>query len=163
MQTDAGISSMSGMGSMGVITESQLAGRGARLVAILLDAIIGGVLGAIIAGASAASAAGGEEPNYAVLSIGGLLFLAYAIWQIWMFATQGQTLGKKLMNVRVVKLDTGRNGGFVTNVLLRALVGQGLLGVIPFYGLIDALFIFRDDRRCIHDMIAGTTVIKAAS
>jgi uncharacterized RDD family membrane protein YckC len=162
MQTDAGIGGMSGLGSMGVIAESQLAGRGARLVAILLDGVIGGVLGAIIAGAGAVSA-GGEQPNYAVLSIGGLLFLAYAIWQIWMFATQGQTLGKKLMNVRVVKLDTGRNGGFVTNVLLRALVGQGLLGVIPFYGLVDALFIFRDDRRCIHDMIAGTAVVRAAS
>jgi uncharacterized RDD family membrane protein YckC len=162
MQTDAGIGGMSGLGSMGVIAESQLAGRGARLVAILLDGVIGGVLGAIVAGAGAVSA-GGEQPNYAVLTIGGLLFLAYAIWQIWMFATQGQTLGKKLMNVRVVKLDTGRNGGFVTNVLLRALVGQGLLGVIPFYGLVDALFIFRDDRRCIHDMIAGTAVVRAAS
>ena len=148
----------------GVVSESQLAGRGARLVAVLLDALIGGILGAVVFGIGGAGAAAGTdqgaEPNFTILAIGGILFLAYVIWQFWMLATQGQTIGKKLMNLRIVKIDTGLNGGFVPNVLLRAIVGQGLLGVIPFYGLVDALFIFRDDRRCIHDMVAGTTVVR---
>ena len=149
-------------GGTGVVSESQLAGRGARLVAVLLDGIIAGILGGILAGALAAGSDPEEGPNVVVLAIGGLLLLAYVIWQLWMLATQGQTLGKKLMNLRIVKLDTGTNGGFVTNVLLRALVGQGLLGAIPLYGLVDALFIFRDDRRCVHDLVAGTTVVKAS-
>ena len=56
-------------------------------------------------------------------------------------------------------MDTGENGGFVPNVLLRFIV-NGLLWIIPLYGLVDILFIFRGDRRCIHDMIAGTQVVE---
>ena len=37
-----------------------------------------------------------------------------------------------------------------------------LLGAIPIIGgllgVIDFLFIFREDRRCVHDLIAGTKV-----
>ena len=38
-----------------------------------------------------------------------------------------------------------------------------LIGIFPAIGgiiqLVDILFIFRDDRKCIHDLIAGTVVI----
>jgi uncharacterized RDD family membrane protein YckC len=47
----------------------------------------------------------------------------------------------------------------VTNVLLRGVV-NGLLSIIPLYGLVDALFIFREDKRCLHDLIAGTIVVR---
>jgi hypothetical protein len=40
---------------------------------------------------------------------------------------------------------------------------NSVIGNLPcigfFYALADILFIFRDDRRCIHDLIASTTVI----
>ena len=42
--------------------------------------------------------------------------------------------------------------GFVVN---------GLLGIIPLYGLIDPLFIFSESRQCLHDKLADTIVIKA--
>ena len=48
----------------------------------------------------------------------------------------------------------------LANVLLRVVV-NGLLGFIPLYGVVDILFIFREDRRCIHDLIAGTVVVNA--
>ena len=44
------------------------------------------------------------------------------------------------------------------NVLLRGLV-NGLLNIVPLYFLVDCGFIFREDRRCVHDMIAGTVVV----
>jgi hypothetical protein len=31
--------------------------------------------------------------------------------------------------------------------------------VVPFYGIIDPCLIFREDNRCVHDLLADTTVI----
>lgn len=93
------------------------------------------------------------------LAIGYLAIFAISLGQIYILSTTGQTIGKRLMKIRIVKRDIGLNGGFVTNVLLRSLVGIVLLGAIPFYTLIDTLFIFRDDKRCIHDIISGTFVV----
>jgi len=40
---------------------------------------------------------------------------------------------------------------------------MGLIGIIPAIGgiiqIVNILFIFRDDRKCIHDLIAGTVVV----
>ena len=63
-----------------------------------------------------------------------------------------------MLDIKIVKLD-GANGGFMTNVLMRDIV-NGLICLIPLYGLVDILFIFSEERRCIHDHIAGTKVIR---
>ncbi len=73
----------------------------------------------------------------------------------------GQTLGKKALKIRIVVYRTGENGGFVPNVLLRTLVNGFLVGVLPPYDIVDVLFVFRSDRRCIHDFLAGTVVVMA--
>ena len=84
------------------------------------------------------------------------------VYQINLLSTQGQNLGKKVVNIRIVKVNTCVNGGFATNVLLRMIL-NGVLGIIPFYGLVDILLIFRRDHRCIHDFIAGTHVFDSRS
>ena len=94
-----------------------------------------------------------------------VLFVGLSFAQFWLLTTRGQTLGKIALGLRIVRTKDGRNGGFVTNVLLR--VGAGaLIGMIPYLGALytvtDLLFIFRDDRRCLHDLIAGTRVVKGA-
>ena len=88
-----------------------------------------------------------------------LMFL-YAICQIILLVKNGQTVGKKLVRIKIVDVRTGLNGGFVPNVLERGFL-MCLLYIIPFFFFVDALFIFRDDRRCIHDFIAGTKVVTA--
>lgn len=92
-----------------------------------------------------------------------LYFLAVSAYQFVLLSKRGQTVGKRAMNIRIVKLD-GSRPGFLHAVLLRIIV-NGLPGAIPHVGrlfaLIDILFIFRADRRCIHDIIAGTRVVKA--
>ena len=123
-----------------------LAGRGSRLGAVVIDGLIA-VFAYIIF-------------VFVASSLGLLALAAIFIFQMVLLTKDGQTLGKKALGIRIVKVDTGRNGGFVPNVLLRVLL-NGLLGFIPFYPLVDALFIFREDRRCIHDLIAGTQVIEA--
>ncbi len=89
----------------------------------------------------------------------GLFVFAYFVLQAVLLTTNGQTIGKKLVNIRIVRSKDGTNGGFLTNVVLRVLV-NGLIGLIPFYHLIDTLCIFAASRRCLHDRIAGTIVVQ---
>lgn len=95
-----------------------------------------------------------------------LLILTFWIWlvllsvQVVLLARSGQTLGKKAVGIKVVNIASGINGGFVQNVLLREGTRR-ILELIPPVGLIDDLFIFRDDKRCIRDLVAGTHVVDA--
>ncbi|MFI5347568.1 MAG: RDD family protein [Elusimicrobiota bacterium] len=94
-----------------------------------------------------------------------VLFVLQGVVQFWLLSRRGQTLGKLIMGIRIVRTTDLKNGGFVKNVLERVAVGV-LIGMIPrvgpFYALADILFIFRRDRRCLHDLIAGTRVVKIA-
>ena len=136
---------------------ARLAGRGARFVAVLLDALVS----IPVTIAYGILAAGLGQNSSAMTAVGGVLtavlVLALAIVQIYLLSTTGQTLGKRWMSIRIVKMD-GTNPGFVGAFLLRAFL-SGLIGVVPAYSLVDILFIFRDDKRCIHDLIAGTRVV----
>jgi uncharacterized RDD family membrane protein YckC len=147
-----------------------LASRGSRLGANLLDGLV--YIGpAAVAGVGLALFAAGRRQAAAALPTAGLVlgvagalaFLGLAIFQMYRLATTGQTLGKKWVGVRVVKLD-GAPVNFSSAVMLRAVL-PGLLGAVPYVGwlfaLVDTFFIFRDDRRCIHDLIATTKVVEA--
>jgi uncharacterized RDD family membrane protein YckC len=78
-------------------------------------------------------------------------------FNMFYLARDGQSLGKKATHIRIVNAD-GSKASFVKLVFLRGMLA-GVLGLIPFFSMADALFIFRNDRRTIHDMIAGTIVI----
>jgi len=92
------------------------------------------------------------------------LFLLAGI-QIWLLATRGQTVGKRLLSIRIVEIHSGEKPGILKVVVLRWFV-PGLIGSISAFGLglifslIDVCFIFRSDRRCVHDHMAGTVVIE---
>lgn len=90
----------------------------------------------------------------------GAFFLVLVFNCIYI-ASNGQTIGKKMTGIRVVRMDDGEKAGFLRIVFLRFVVAQGLLGMIPFWNLIDILCIFGEERRCLHDKIAGTKVINA--
>lgn len=94
----------------------------------------------------------------------GLGMLGLAGYQIYLLSAAGQTIGKRQMGLRIVRVKDLANGGFVTNVLMRGVV-RAIIGMIPIVGTIfvfaDPLCIFRADRRCLHDHIAGTCVIIA--
>jgi uncharacterized RDD family membrane protein YckC len=146
----------------------RLAERGTRFAAILLDIVVFLPV-AIIAGVAIAltsKGANGQPPGagFAIaVGLASLAGLALFIYQIVLLSTKGQTLGKRWMKIRIVKLD-GSMPGFVHAVLLRMWV-NGLICGIPYlgaiYSLVDILFVFREDRRCIHDLIASTRVIVA--
>ncbi len=127
-----------------------------------LDNLFAGVFlipGAIVASMSA-SALGAEDGMGALLMFGGLV--PYVGIQAWLVTSSGQSLGKKLLKTRIVTMN-GEPPGFVRGVLLRSwlIVAMNLIPLVnSVVGLVDALFIFRSDRRTLHDHIAGTTVIQ---
>jgi uncharacterized RDD family membrane protein YckC len=83
-------------------------------------------------------------------------------FQAYKIATTGQSLGKRLLRMKIVHWD-GQPVGFVRSVLLRCwlvyfatLLAPFGLGFVLYF--VDALFLFRGDGRCLHDLIAGTRV-----
>ena len=125
-----------------------LADRLARLGAAIVDGIVLVVPVAVFAVVTPLLVHGpGGETVASVFILLSLLIVL--IFQMVLLTKDGQTLGKKALGIRIVKMNTGENGGFVPNVLLR-LIANGMIPIIPFYGLVDILFIFRSDRRCIH-------------
>lgn len=98
-----------------------------------------------------------------VIAGGGIvwgLVIAIGLAQIVMLSLHGQTIGKKILHIKIIGEFTGTSGGFFRNFVLREFV-NGLLGLVPFYAPIDLLFIFSDRNRCLHDRIAGTLVVRA--
>jgi uncharacterized RDD family membrane protein YckC len=92
------------------------------------------------------------------------LAIVYAI-EGWFLYQRSQSLGKMAMGLRIVRVD-GSPASFGRIFGLR-LVLFGLIGFVPligpFFGIIDALFIFGSSRRCLHDFAADTIVVSASS
>ena len=144
----------------------ELGGRGTRLAAVIIDGLIqGGIYYALaltifrtLLPSPQTGLSGVNIIMQFVISIVILLIV-----QGYLLATQGQTIGKKLLGLRIVRSDG-------TPVAIGRLLGLRYLlvwalAVIPVVGwifaLVDALMIFRDSRKCLHDTIADTIVIKA--
>ena len=158
------------------------AGRGERFLAALIDGVLPVVIGIGIAVAVAIpayqrhqqEAVRGIEPpalgsaNHLSTTwawIGGLVLLAYLVYSLVLVFLYGQTFGKRMMGIRVVRLD-GTRVAFSRFIFLRWLP-TALLGAIPFIGwivnLVDPLLIFRESSRCLHDDIADTRVVGASA
>ena len=141
-----------------------LATPGSRLAAVLLDGLIQiPLVIALVVGISLTD--GNQEAiGITLIVLSGILWLALAIYQLVIISRDGQSIGKRMMKIRIVKYEDDSNPGFVHAVLLRAFV-NGLIGGVPFvgpiYSLADPLFIFGDEHRCLHDLIASTKVVKA--
>jgi len=149
--------------------EQVLAGRGERFIAATLDGLIGGGVGWVIGMIPAvqkllqAQTAAVAENVWTLtpwtLTVGVVVFLAL---QGWPLLTRGQTIGKIIMKLRIVRPDGSRPDAFR---LLGLRYGIGILCnlnvvVMMIYGMLDSLMIFRSSRKCLHDTIADTLVIK---
>ena len=138
-----------------------LASRGARLAASLVDGLA--ALAAaipLVFGIALADSSSGSGATTGLAIVGILAFGAFAIYQIRLLIGEGQTIGKKLMNIRIVDYHDGTVPS-VSQVFLRRYVLNGVLGNIPFYSFVDILMIFGAEKRCIHDYLAGTKVVDA--
>jgi uncharacterized RDD family membrane protein YckC len=97
------------------------------------------------------------------LGVAFLVSLATVTINLILLHRYGQTLGKRLLRIRIVRSD-GNPASLGRIVGLRIIVAT-LPSMVPylgsFYSITDACFIFREDRRCLHDLIADTLVVKA--
>jgi uncharacterized RDD family membrane protein YckC len=146
-----------------------LADLGERLAAALIDGLLlmllflplmwfGGYIEAVMQSAMA----GAQPPFLLVLTWALYGFLLFVVVQGYPLHANGQTWGKRILRIRIVDLQ-GRKVPLLP-LLLRRYLSVQAVAAIPFLGnllmLINILLIFRQDRRCGHDLIAGTRVVK---
>ncbi|MEP6504405.1 MAG: RDD family protein [Betaproteobacteria bacterium] len=152
-----------------------LAGRGLRLVAVILDSLLISLvilpLYLVFGGMSIMTDLDPNAPPDAFAMMGKMLgamipgYVVAAAVQGWSLHAFGGTLGKKLLGLRIVRTD-GSRAGFV-----RLFFGRGAVALVPgfipligsLWALVDSVLIFRDSRQCLHDQIADTKVVTAAS
>jgi len=89
-----------------------------------------------------------------------VLVIALTTYQLIILSNSGQTIGKKVMKIKIIMSGSGENPGFIYSVLIRSLLPAVINSfIIGIFTLIDILFIFRVDKRCIHDLLADTDVV----
>lgn len=141
--------------------ERELAGRGPRLGAVLIDT---GIL--MLVNLPLLHLLDGFKPDPSAFELvrnalaGMLVFVAL---DGVLLARHGQTIGKRLLDVHIVRGNGARAG---IGRLLGLRYGLfWVLAVIPVLGfvvaLVDSLLIFRESHKCLHDDVADTIVIKA--
>ncbi|HEX7235714.1 MAG TPA: RDD family protein [Gammaproteobacteria bacterium] len=140
-----------------------LASRGLRLAAAMVD----GVLSLFVSlplvfytGYLEKALAGTVDyvTGYAISLVGLAMFAAM---HGYLLVKHGQTIGKRWVGTRIVNVSDGRVP--TIRALLVRYATMKLVAYIPLVGglfaLVNILFIFRRDRRCLHDLAAGTKVV----
>jgi uncharacterized RDD family membrane protein YckC len=146
----------------------ELGGRGARLGAVLIDGVIQAVAYGLVVGTVFASVFPSlgktSDPGLFMIVFGALASMVlFVLIQGYLLVTSGQTIGKKLLGLRIVRSNGERADGI--RLLGRRYLLIWLIASIPVIGwifaVVDSLMIFRDSRLCLHDNIADTMVVKA--
>ena len=102
------------------------------------------------------------EPSFLL----GLSLLVYGlvisfILHGYLLYHYGQTIGKNFMSIRIENLDDTKAD--LSTIYLKRILPMQVVAIIPFggqiiAGLVNPLFIFGKEKRCVHDYIAKTKV-----
>lgn len=166
-----------------------LAGRGTRLGAAIIDGIIMFVVfggpylwvltrmypaiwspeSVVTPGMTPAEAqtaiAQATQPSMAVQLVASLVgILVFIAIHGYLLATNGQTVGKRLLGIKIVRSEGGKpEFGRLIGLRYLPMWLASLIPVVgPFVtGFVDPLLIFRSSRKCLHDNIADTIVVNA--
>lgn len=136
-------------GAMFGSSSSEPAGIGGRFVAIVIDQVL---LIIILAVSGAALVFVGGTAGSLISLVVSLAVIAY---EPYFIASKGATPGKSAMGLRVI----GKDGGPVSG---GQSVARFVLKII-FNSLVIPIFIplFAEKHRALHDMVAGTLVVRA--
>lgn len=146
--------------------------RWLRLAAALIDSVIMLVVFlplALAGGYWEAAFDAGRAGGVGFMPIGTTLlwavigFAVFVLIQSYPLYATGQTWGKKLLSIRIVDLQGNKPS--LVDLLVKRYLPTHAIANVPclgmLYVLVDCLMIFRADQRCVHDLIAGTRVIRA--
>jgi uncharacterized RDD family membrane protein YckC len=149
-----------------------LASWGSRVIAQIIDGIIVCVIAAIILGLLAALGLTVDTSGGAAAFIVTVAFAAVAIAigallyaPILMSRSNGQTWGRMVVNIRVIRADGGPMT-FWFAMLREVLVKSLLVGVVSSFTfglawLLDVLWpLWDEENRALHDFVVNTRVIK---
>ncbi|MGH8775113.1 MAG: RDD family protein [Jiangellaceae bacterium] len=139
--TDDGASSAEVAHGLGLPVEGpgSPAGWGPRIVALLIDWVVGNAAAFVLAGGSSVWSVGGGQAWLPLVCWFVLVWLATAL--------TGASIGQHLLRLRVIRLDRRRIGlwvGLVRTVLI---------------ALVLPPLVFTRDGRGLHDLAAGTAVV----
>ncbi len=145
-----------------------LAGRGQRLAAAMIDGIISLalVLPVMFLMGTFDYTQRGEQPPF-MLTLNATIFgfLVFMALHFVLLKKYGQTIGKWMLKIRIADLNGDKPD--LKTILLKRYLPISVVGLIPVAGqflpMVDILFIFRKDRRCVHDLIAGTQVLRVSA
>lgn len=95
----------------------------------------------------------------------GMIWMGVAaIANMALIVKAGQTLGKRICKIRLANYENDHIPSWVNSIVLRAIV-PGIICIVPGVGFIfalsDLISLGRKDQRCLHDLMAGTRVIRA--
>lgn len=133
--------------------------RASRLAALLIDRLYDA--GCAAPGLAFVALRSAVRSSFGTaVGISFFVFLGFRIYQWSLLATTGQSLGKRMFRIRIIKTD-GSQAGFGAAVVLRSWLMLLFLCIplINLVALLDGFFIFGGERRCLHDYIAGTRVV----
>jgi uncharacterized RDD family membrane protein YckC len=85
----------------------------------------------------------------------GLILHGYLLYHY------GQTIGKNFMSIRIENLDDTKAS--LSTILFKRMIPMQVLSIVPVVGqflsgIVNVLFIFGKDKRCLHDYVAKTKV-----
>jgi len=97
-------------------------------------------------------------PQFGKAALGFTMFL---VLQGYLLVTRSQSIGKVLLKTRIVRCDGTHASAFRILGLRHGVIFlmTVLSLVATIFSLVDCLLIFRKSRRCLHDLIADTTVV----
>ena len=156
------------------------AGRMRRLCATVLDAILVPSLTILfVLMTGIVEDAEDYTNNFWVLWVLLLAIASYLLLNGYLLWHSGQTIGKKLLGIAIVgygdesedgsKIGVDDSAGKIVKakfwklICIRALFFPLMFTVVTplaLLPLLDLLLIFGKKRRCLHDLVAGTTVIR---
>ena len=96
--------------------------------------------------------------------VAAALLVVLSVVQWTLLARRGQTLGKMVAGTRVVTVDDSP-AGLLRAVVLRVWPVEILsrLPMVRWLLFVDLVFILEKDRRCLHDRLAGTKVVRVSA